>query len=405
MTPTSRSFGDDVRVIATVGAAHTISHFFQLALPPLFPLIKAELDVSYLALGLVLTASFVGSGISQPISGFLVDRFGALRVLVTGMVLLAGGIGLVGLAPTLAVLVPLAFLAGLGNGAFHPADYALLNASVDPSRVGRGYSMHSIGGNLGWVLSPIVTVGLSQAFGWRTALVVIGALGLVAAAVLARQGRALADHRALARPHAGGLLGDVRSLLTAPILLVFSYFAVLAMAWVGLQSFLVPVLTAMYAVPLGVAGAALTGFLIGNSSGILAGGVLADRTARHDRVAGAGVVAAGLLTLVVASGRAPIGGVIALLACAGFCIGVTTPSRDMLVRQATPAGASGKVFGFVYSGLDLGSCLMPLLFGWLLDRNEPRAVLGLTAALLVLMVFTVLRVRRRAPAGMHAEAA
>jgi MFS family permease len=84
------------------------------------------------------------------------------------------------------------------------------------------------------------------------------------------------------------------------------------------------------------------------------------------------------------------------MALSGFSMGVTAPSRDMLVRAATPRGSSGKVFGFVYSGLDLGSALTPLLFGWLLDRGQPRAMFVAIAVLMLVTIATVVEVRRRA---------
>ena len=92
-------------------------------------------------------------------------------------------------------------------------------------------------------------------------------------------------------------------------------------------------------------------------------------------------------------------------ALAGFCLGATTPARDMLVRGATPPGASGKVYGFVYSGLDLGSALTPLLFGWLLDKGEPRMVFVASAAFMLLTIATVVQVHRQAaPAGERVPA-
>jgi MFS family permease len=84
-------------------------------------------------------------------------------------------------------------------------------------------------------------------------------------------------------------------------------------------------------------------------------------------------------------------------------VGTTGPSRDMLVRAAAPPGAAGKVFGFVYSGLDFGGSLAPAAFGWLVDHGQPRAVFGLIALLLVLTIGTVLQVRRRSvPAALPA---
>ena len=384
----------DVRIIGLIGTAHFFSHFFQLTLPPLFPLLKDVFGVPYVALGLAVSVFYGGSGIGQTVSGFLVDRVGALRVLMAGMGLLAGAIALAGLAPSYWFLLPVALLAGLGNSVFHPADYSILNASVDPRRIGRGYSVHAISGNLGWAVAPTVVFALTAHFGWRAALVTVGGLGLAMVVVLAGQGGAFTSVHGGAR-RAGGVT-DARVLLTAPVLAAFAYFALIATALVGMQTFGVTGLMRVYETPMALATAALTAFLLGGAAGILGGGFLADRTSRHDVVAVSGLIGAAALILVVATGGVGVSRLPLLLAVAGFCQGVTAPSRDMLVRAATPPGASGKVFGFVYSGLDLGSCLVPVAFGWMLDHRDPRMLFVAVGVLLLCTIGTVVQVRRRA---------
>jgi MFS family permease len=395
----------DARVMGLIGSGHCVSHFLQLTLPPLFPLLKDELGVSYAALGLVMTFFFGASGIGQTISGFLVDRVGARRVLVGGMLLFGGAIAAAGLVTSYWMLLPVAAIAGLGNSVFHPSDYAVFNTVIDRRRVGRAFSVHSISGNIGWVLAPVFVGGVTAALSWRAALVASGGIALAMAAVLVTFGRDLdrrVDPGARALP-SQGLSSDIRLLFVAPILIAFAYFTLLATAWVGLQTFGVPTIVALYGAPLAVAAGALTGFLLGNSAGTLGGGFIADRTARHDVVAVGGMLLAAVITVAMATAWMPLGLVPVLMALAGCCLGLTGPARDMLVRSATPRGASGKVYGFVYSGLDLGSSATPLLFGWLLDHGEPRMVFLATAALMVLTTLTVVQVRRRAaPLGVTA---
>ncbi|HTG10243.1 MAG TPA: MFS transporter [Candidatus Eisenbacteria bacterium] len=398
--PTDRSvaapgFGNDVRVIGLIASAHFFSHFFQLTLPPLFPLLKEVWGVPYVALGLAMSVFYGASGVGQPLSGFLVDRVGAHRVLLGGMALFSASIALAGLVPAYWLLLPVAFLAGLGNSVFHPADYSILNASVDPRRIGRGYSVHAISGNLGWAVAPSVVVGLTAHFGWRVALVTVGAAGLAVVSVLATQLRAFAGGPATARARSS-TGREVRLLLTAPILSAFAYFALIATALIGLQTFGVTTLMRIYDTPLALATGALTAFLVGGASGILAGGLLADRTRRHDVVAVAGLVTAAGFMMLLATGAVAPALLPVILGVTGFCHGATGPSRDMLVRSATPPGASGKVFGFVYSGLDLGSCLTPLAFGWLLDHGDPRLLLVAVGILMLCTIATVVQVRRTA---------
>ena len=402
--PTARSgLRGDVRVIGLIAVAHFFSHFFQLVLPPLFPLLKTVFDVPYVALGLTMSVFFGTSGIGQTLSGFLVDRVGAHRVLVGGMALFAGSIALTGLVPTYWMLLPVALLARLGNSVFHPADYSILNASVHPRRIGRGYSVHAVSGNLGWAVAPTVVFGLTAHFGWRAALVTVGALGLAVVVVLATQGAAFAAVRGRARGEGAG--GNLSLLLSAPILSAFAYFALIATALIGVQTFGVTGLMRVYETPLALATAAFTAFLLGGAGGTLLGGFLADQTRRHDLVAAGGLFLAATFMMLLATGAVSVSLLPLILASAGFCHGVTSPSRDMLVRAATPPGASGRVFGFVYSGLDLGSCLTPLAFGWILDHGDPRMLFVVVGVLMLATIGTVVQVRRNAqpaPAGVGA---
>jgi MFS family permease len=397
-TPTviERGVGDDARVIGLVGFGHFVSHFFQLALPPLFPILHHELGVSYTALGLLMSVFFAASGLGQTAAGFVVDRFGATRVLLGGMGTLAAAVGLAGFAPSYVFLVPLAALAGLGNAVFHPANYAILNASVSATRVGRAYSVHGVSGNLGWAAAPVTIAALSHLAGWRTALVLVGAAGIAVTIALISQTRVLTDGGRRA-PAAVPWRASVRLLFTTPILVAFVFFVLIAMGIVGLQAFAVSALLAIYDVPLALATGALTALLIGSATGILTGGVLADRTRRHDLIAVVGAAGGGTCALVIATGAVPAALLMGVMALTGFSLGCTQPSRDMLVRAATPAGASGKVYGFVYSGLDAGSALSPLILGWLMDHQAPRMVFVVTAAAMLLTMMTALQVRRSTP--------
>jgi MFS family permease len=388
----------DLKVMGLVGVAHFFSHFFQLALPVMFPWIRTELGVGYAALGLVMSVFYAASGLAQTPAGFLVDRFGARRILLAGIALLAGAVGLAGLAPTYWALPPLAALAGLGNSVFHPADYSILTARVTERRLGRAYSVHLVLGNLGWAASPVALVSLAALRGWRTALLVAAVAGLAAALVLARQGDALSDRSggpARARAVEAGPTDHLALFLSPSILACFAYFALLALALSGVQTFLVSATVALYEVPLATATSALTGYLLASGAGILVGGRLADRTARHDVVAATGMCLGAVFMLAVASGTLASPLLLGAITLAGFSSGATSPSRDMLVRAATPLGSSGRVFGFVYSGLDLGGSIGPLFFGALMDHGAPRAVFASIAVLMVVTVFTVVQVRLR----------
>jgi MFS family permease len=392
-SPRPDSFRHDAKVIGLVGLAHSLSHFFQLALPPLFPLLRSEFGVSYATLGTLIGVFYAASGITQFASGFAVDRLGARPVLLSGLALLAGGTALASLAPGIAWLFPIVALMGVGNGVFHPADFAILNANVAPQRLGHAYSSHGIGGNLGYALAPVVSFGLGAAFGWRTALLAMCALGVVGLAVIASQRALLVSHRA-DDAHLHTLKGSITLFVQAPILLCFAYFVVQTMAGVGLQTFTPSALEAGLGVPLVLATTALTAYLLGGTAGIFVGGFLVAKTTRHDRVAATGLFVGALLLVTMATAGIALPVVLPLFAAVGFALGSTGPSRDLIVRNATPKGAAGRVYGFVYSGLDLGATLGPIWFGLLLDHGLAREMFFAVAACLALAIGTVVQVRR-----------
>ena len=389
----ANSFRRDARVIGIVGLAHSLSHFFQLALPPLFPLLKAEFGVSFAALGALVGVFYVASGIAQFAAGFAVDRFGARPILLPGIALIASGAVLVGLVPDFGWLYPIVALMGIGNGVFHPADFAILNGNVDPRRLGHAYSMHGVTGNLGYALAPVVSFALGAAFGWRAAMVTMGVAGLVLLVALVTQRSTLNCRRA-----DGGvqhtLAGSLALFGQLPIVMCFAYFCVYTIATAGFQTFTAAALNGAFAVPLAVGTTALTAWLLGSSAGVVAGGVLASYTDRHDRVASGGLFVAALLVLLLVTWPPVRASLLPLFVVAGFAIGCTGPSRDLIVRRATPPGATGRVYGFVYSGLDLGGLLGPVWFGFLLDHGAAREIFFAIAGCYLVAIGTVIQVRR-----------
>jgi MFS family permease len=382
-----------VKVIGLVGIAHGLSHFFQIATAVLFPLIKGDLGVSYAALGATVGLYYTVSGVCQTLAGFAVDRYGARRVLLAGLALAVAGTGLAGLAQNFPMLLAAAVIAGMGNSVFHPVDFSILNARVTRNRLGYAFSWHGIAGYLGFAAAPAYGIAMATAFDWRTALLGAAAIGAVVAALLASQGGELEAAPARAQPGASG----ARSLLQTPVLLCFGYFVMLGVAFIGVQTFGIAAMVQQYGTHVQLASAALTANLVGAAVGVFCGGFLAVRVERHDLVAVAGMAASGALVFVLAAGWLPAVALPLLLGAAGFASGVVNPSRDLIVRAAAPAGATGKVYGFVYSGLDVGAIAAPVLFGWLLDRGAPAAVFYAVVVVLAVSIFTVLRLPARSP--------
>src|SRR3954469_931199 len=374
----------DIKLIGLVSAAHLLSHFYQLVLPPIFPLLTQVFGVGYAELGLVASLMYIASGLMQTPAGILVDRFGPSQVLIGGLGIFSGAMLLAGFVPGFWWLAPLAVLAGIGNAVFHPADYAIMTARVDPRRLGRAFGAHGVAGNLGWVAAPVSVLGLIGLFGWRAALAILGGIGLAFTIYLISQRTVLSGEtrkepaaRSAAADTAGG--AGLGVLLAPSVLLCFAYFTLLSVAQVGLQTFFPSAAVAAFGVSIGEANAMLTGFLVAAALGVLAGGMVADRFPRHELVVGAGLAIAAGLSLIFAVAALPVAVLAACASLAGFAMGATMPARDMLVRGAAPPGGTGKVFGFVYSGLDLGGAITPPLLGLLLDNGMPRIVFAVSA--------------------------
>ncbi len=407
--PRREALAGDVKLVGLVSAAHFISHFYQLVLPPIFPLLTEVFGVGYAELGLVVSLMYVASGLMQTPAGIVVDRLGPTPVLIGGLGLFSGAVLLFGLAPGFWWLAPLALVAGLGNCVFHPADYAIMTARVGPGRLGRAFGTHGVAGNLGWVAAPASVLGLTALFGWRAALVILGAAGLLFTAYIVTQRAVLTGDPVKARtadpaPAAAGDKG-ARILLSAPILLCFAYFTLLSVAQVGLQTFLPSAAVAAFGISIAAGNAMLTGFLLAAALGVVAGGILADRFANHGLVIAVGLAASAVLSLVFAVAALPVLALAACASLAGLAFGGTMPARDMLVRGAAPQGATGKVFGFVYSGLDLGAAIAPPFLGLLLDHGRPRLVFVVSAAALFVAIATAVAVGGDAAGAAHKPAA
>ncbi|MDX2103427.1 MAG: MFS transporter [Alphaproteobacteria bacterium] len=387
----------DAAIIALVGSAHFFSHFFQLALPALFPLLRPELGVSYTQLGLVMTLFYSVSGVLQAFAGILVDRYGGHRLIVFGVSTMALATAGMAFATDYWMLLALVTVSAIGNSIFHPADLSILSLKVSKARMGRGFSVHQLSGTLGYATSPAIGLALATAFDWRTALLGLSLAGLVAVAILVRAAPLLDTSDRRQATATSSEAASFFQLFSYPaIFLGFAYFLTTAAAGKAVDTLGVSALSKMYELPLATLAWGVTVYLLGSAAGILAGGVLADRTERHDLVAVGGLALAASLVLPIASGSMPFVLTLVLLAATGFAAGATGPSRDLLIRGASPKGATGKVFGLVYCGLDAGSALSPFVFGLLLDRGMPTALFAGMAILYAVTITTALAVKRHA---------
>jgi MFS transporter, FSR family, fosmidomycin resistance protein len=391
----ARPFGE-LRIVAPICVAHFLSHYYMLLLAPLFAFVRADYGVSYTDLALALTAFNVVSAALQTPAGFLVDRIGARFVLIAGVSLGAAAFAVAGLVHSYVIFIAMFAVAGLGNTAYHPADYSLLSHHSPPGRVGQVFSIHTFSGILGGAVAPVTLLAMQSHFGWRGAFVGAAILGFAVLALLIAQRPALIDRPAepkeSKRPadkSAPGKDQGWRLLLSAPILLNLFYF-VLTSVMGGLQSFMVVALGALYGTTNTLANVALTALLLMNALGVLIGGMLAVRTKRHATVAALGLAFAGTATALVGVVGFSSVLLVGLTSFSGLFVGITSPSRDMLVRAVTPQGAYGRVFGFVSSGFNIGAMIAPMIYGVMMDHGVPRAVFFFSAACSILCIGTVI---------------
>lgn len=377
-SPTANSLRSDATVISLVSFAHGTSHFFHFVLPPLFPWLMRDFGLTFTQVGATMTVFFVVSGVGQALAGFVVDRVGGFRVLAGGVTLLSAAAVFLSAAQGYAMLLAGAALAGLGNSVFHPADFTLLNRRVSVARLGHAFSVHGLTGSLGWAAAPVFVIALAEAWSWRAAAFGAGLVGFLALAFLVLNRHVLADGPGGGdRPRReGGSFGFLR---VGVVWLCFGFFFVAVMAFGGLQNFAPPILERSYGVSLAFATSGLTAYLLGSAAGTGAGGFFASRGEHQERLVGFALGSAALCSVALASVSVPAWSIVALMGAMGFGIGFSGPSRDILVRRAATAsfgsGAYGRVYGFVYSGIDSGLALAPIVFGMLMDAGRYSGVL------------------------------
>lgn len=379
MTTVATSFRQDAWVISLVGIAHGISHFFHLILAPLFPWLKDAFNLSYAELGLLMTMFFVVSGVGQAVAGFVVDKVGARNVLFFGISCLGLSALALSMAQNYPTLLAGSMLAGLGNSVFHPSDFTLLNRRVSSARIGHAFSVHGISGNLGWAAAPIFLTTIAGMAGWRTALIAAAFLpfGVLLLLIAYRDVLGTDETRAAlveskARGPAQG--GAMEFMRVPAVWMCFAFFLITAMALGGIQSFSSASLRELYGMSLPLATTGYTAYMLASAAGMVYGGFLASRTTRHDRTIAISFAGAGAMALVIATGLSSPFVAVILMGTIGLGAGIAGPSRDLLIRAAAPKNATGRVYGVVYSGLDIGLAMAPLLFGALMDAHQPAWV-------------------------------
>lgn len=379
VTPSLAPERRDARTIGLVGLAHGSSHFFHLLLPPLFPWLIADFGYSYSQLGVMVSLFFVVSGVGQMLSGFVVDKLGAQRVMWAALASFVVAGLIAASAQNYAMLLAASFFAGLGNAPFHPVDFTILNKRVTAKNIGHAFSVHGISGNIGWATAPVFMAGITTLTGsWRLACFcgAMFAATVLAIMVLNRRwldDRAFDDKAPATSPNAAASSaqgsGTFDYLKLPAVWLCFAFFFFSTVALSVVQNFASTALHLMYDLPIAKTALVVTGFMLCGAVGMVGGGFLAQRTQRLEKIIAIFLLLAAACLALVGTGW--LTGSVALIVAsvAGFGHGLAGPSRDMLIKRATPAGNTGRVYGTVYSGLDTGFAVAAPMFGWMMDHQ------------------------------------
>jgi MFS transporter, FSR family, fosmidomycin resistance protein len=396
-SPATIPLRKDAHVMGLVGLAHASSHFGHMLLPPMFPIFMRDFGLSFSQVGLLMTVFFVVSGMGQALAGFLVDKVGARPVLFAALATFAVASGVASMATSYAWLVAAAALAGLGNASFHPVDYTILNQRVSTLRIGHAFSVHGLTGSLGWALAPPFFVLMLWLADWRTAYVVAAVLYVLVLLVMVTNRSQLATEIVVRHVDTSAPQANTLAFLKLPVVWwCFGFFLLSTMTLAMVQSYSVSLLQMVHKVSFSAATTTLTAYMLCSALGMLVGGFVAARMAqRTDHIVALCMAAGAMSMALAATGWLGAVGTMVLLATTGFAIGIGGPSRDMMIKKATPKGATGRVYGTVYSGLDVGFALSPLVFGTLMDRGMTTATLLGGALVLLLSVGAALAVGRR----------
>ena len=385
-------------MIGLVGLAHASSHFSHLILPLMFPVFMQEFGLNFSQVGLLMTVFFVVSGVGQACAGFVVDRLGARPLLFVAMGIFVLTCVAASLVTGYSGLILVAALAGAGNATFHPVDFTILNQRVSAPRLGYAFSAHGLTGNLGWAAAPVFMAGISAAWGWRNAYLSAAVMYTLILALLLVQRDKLSTQVAHKQhpTEASGRGEHAMAFMKLPVVWwCFGFFFLSTMTMAVVQSFAVPILKALHGVSYEAATLTISAYMLAGAVGMFVGGFVAARTPNSDRVVALCMAAGALLLALCGTGWLGANATMVILASTGFAIGIGGPSRDMMIKKATPKGATGRVYGMVYSGLDTGFAVSPMVFGALMDRGHYGATLLGGAAVLMLSVVAALGVGQR----------
>ncbi len=184
MPDTGKKRMSDRKILATFTAAHIFDDIYMNTLPPFVPVLVSASGFSFAAAGLLVTFFTMTSSISQPLFGYVTDKYRLRWLGALGLILAGFFMGMLGIARSYSLLLLAATIAGLGPAMFHPHALSVI-AEISTSMRGRLTSIFLIGGNLGFAIGPLL-VGFLTAVSGRSGMAFIAIPGLLVGLLLWR---------------------------------------------------------------------------------------------------------------------------------------------------------------------------------------------------------------------------
>jgi MFS transporter, FSR family, fosmidomycin resistance protein len=395
------------RVVGPVTIGHGVNEFFAIVIPPVIPLLVADLDITYGQAGFLLTAFFVMYSVFQLPAGILADRLGKKRMLIAGLLGMSAGVLLAAAATGYAMLLVAQVVAGISGSTVHPTGMSLISDVETEETAGKAMGVFGFGGALGTMSSPLVVGGLAALAGWRVALGGAVVLGFVTTVLIIRifpdaepeptSARATRSDGGERSSSIRGRLRSVRNVLDVPltpgIVLLFFVTLILSLQHRAIQTFTTSYVVAETGASVSVGNVTFFALLVGGSLASLWAGDLADRYDRKLLGIGAALATAVLVgaTLLVARLSegltfGPLLGVLVVwFAVIGVMMYASYPVKNALVSEHAEAASSGGLFGIIQTGSALGSASGPALFGVLATQWGVVAAFPAIAAVSVLL--------------------
>lgn len=358
----------------------TLGHFSVDMLAGAMPIavglyLKDALGLTLIQIGLLLGAYQMTSSLTQPIFGYLSDRYGGRWFAVGGLIWLAVLQGLVGFMPTFESAVVISTLAGLGSAAFHPQGASGANIAAG-DRKSAGIAMFMLGGNGGFAVGPILAAVILGWMGIR-GTAVLGLIGLLIAPFLYfLTGRA--QKQGDVKKQASWKIELNPMFTTTAVVALILVMSLRAMSQQSFSSFTPQFFVDIAGFSKAQASALSSLMLFVLAFGTLTGGMLADRIGGAKVMAVSMLVSAPLMAAMFLLGDWRAFWIAPFL---GFASGAAWPPMLVMAQSLFPKNAgvgSGVALGFVFAMGGIGLQIT----GWLAEPEH----LGLLTSMLILSV-------------------